>query len=78
MTRQLGVPAQTYHRWRKECGRLKTDQAKKPAERAEERVKEPNRDRRGGGPATDPGERYTSESMLDQLTDSAPTPDPST
>ena len=29
VTRQLGVTAQTYYRWRKEYGGLKTDQAKK-------------------------------------------------
>ena len=29
VTRQLGVTAQTYDRWRKEYGGLKTDQAKK-------------------------------------------------
>jgi len=29
VTRQLGVTAQTYCRWRKEYGGLKTDQAKK-------------------------------------------------
>lgn len=29
VTRQLGVTTQTYYRWRKEYGGLKTDQAKK-------------------------------------------------
>jgi len=29
VTRQLGVTAQTYYRWRKEYGGLKADQAKK-------------------------------------------------
>jgi len=29
VSRQLGVTAQTYYRWRKEYGGLKTDQAKK-------------------------------------------------
>ena len=28
-SRQTGVTEQTYYRWRKECGGLKTDQAKR-------------------------------------------------
>lgn len=41
VTRQLGVTAQTYYRWRKEYGGLKTDQAKrlKELERENARLK---------------------------------------
>ena len=39
VTRQLGVTTQTYYRWRKEYGGLKTDQAKKLKELEREKAR---------------------------------------
>jgi len=39
VSRQLGVTVQTYYRWRKEYGGLKTDQAKKLKELERENVR---------------------------------------